>query len=97
MASLDLGAGIAANTQGGLWVSGGKGERMQGSQRRSEYQTKGRLEQTGWKSVTLWTRDKLGMVEGGQQEGWKVVLRAVGDSRRSNQAEVGRNGALEFG
>lgn len=47
MASLDLGAGIAANTQGGVWVSGGKGERMQGSQRRSEYQTKGRLEQTG--------------------------------------------------
>lgn len=37
------------------------------------------------------------MVEGGQQEGWKVVLRAVGDSRRSNQAEVGRNSALEFG
>ena len=28
--------------------------------------------------------------------GWKVVLRAVGDSRRSNKAEVGRNSALEL-
>lgn len=72
MASLGLGESIAANSQGGLWVSGGKGDRMQGSQRRSAYQTKGRLEKTGWKSVTPWTRDKLGMVERGSWRGGRL-------------------------
>ena len=71
MASLGLGAGIATNTQGGV-VSGGKGEGMQGSQRRSEYRTKGRLEQTGWESVTPWTCDKLGMVERGSRWGGRL-------------------------
>ena len=73
MASLGLGAGIGANTQGGV-VSGGKGEGMQGSQRRSEYWTKGRLEQTGWKVLPpgpvtswVWWRGAAGGVEGCSQ------------------------------